>query len=338
MEIIKIVESYVVRRDVCGFKANYYNNLFGRLYWEIDKDNYMNSFKAALIFNNSSSRKFPSDEEVLRLIKDIDITKDKKSILIKMENYIRNDKLDLTDYEVEHILPSKYNLDESWQEMLGSDFYEIQKNYSGTLGNLTLLPKSLKDKSFEYKCNTENGFRNSTLLLNKDIAKLSSWTKEDIINRTRKISKILLEIWTYPHVEGHISKPKKSTKTVVKKEKTKKFSINQYLANNSINMSILNTLTQKIYMIDSEIERVDYDTSIEFIKKDYVIVKLIPHKNHMVLLFNIPVSQLNDPKNMSIDISHLDAELENTEIIMDSINDVNYVYHLIKQEYDYLIH
>lgn len=342
LELIKIIESYVIRRDVCGYRTNYYNKVFGKLYWEIDKHNYMDSFKAALIFNTSSSRKFPTDEEVSRLIKDIDITKDKKSILIKIENYIRNDKLDLQDYEVEHILPNKYDLDDSWKEMLGPDFYEIQKNYSGTLGNLTLLPEAFKNKSFEYKCNTNNGFKESSLVLNQDIVELDVWNKESIINRSKKLSKYLLEIWTYPHVEDYFKKenksvkPTKTPKKSVKSIKSKKVSISKFLKNNSINMSILNSLTQKIYMIDSDIERIDYDTSIEFIKDDDIIVKLIPRKSHLVLLLNIPVSQLNDPRNMSVDISELNSELENTEIIMDSINDVNYVYQLIKQEYDYL--
>jgi len=330
-EILDILEIYIIRRNVSGLK-NYFSNVFNKLYWKMNKNEYLSSFKKILLLNNATSEKFPKDDELFRTIKNIEISQNKHYILSKIENHLRNNTINLENYKVEYILP-RNNLNNDWIKMLGEDYVEIQKNYSKTLGNLTLLPKTMNKESFEFKCNSEKGYNSSELLINKDISSAGTWNKENIVNRSQNLCKYLLEIWPYPHL-NEIKNKNNIKHTNLKNQQ----SILKYLTNNPINTTIISELTNRILALDSEIEKITYDTSIEFIKDEYIIAKIIPKKNYINILLDTPVNKLNDPKHLSNDISHLDDEFENTSVIIDNVNDTDYVFQLIKQEYGYLIH
>lgn len=59
IEALKLVESYVFRRAICGIPTNSLNKTFANLGREIDKDRYLESLKAAFLLKDSY-RRFPS--------------------------------------------------------------------------------------------------------------------------------------------------------------------------------------------------------------------------------------------------------------------------------------
>src|SRR3989442_740935 len=60
--ILKLVESYVFRRVICGVPTNSMNKTFATLGKEIDKEEYLESVQAAFL-KKDSYRRFPRDEE-----------------------------------------------------------------------------------------------------------------------------------------------------------------------------------------------------------------------------------------------------------------------------------
>ena len=72
IEILRLVESYVFRRAVCGIPTNSLNKTFAALMTEVSKDNYLESLRGAFL-RMTSYRRFPRDHEFKRelLIKDV---------------------------------------------------------------------------------------------------------------------------------------------------------------------------------------------------------------------------------------------------------------------------
>ncbi len=70
--ILKLVESYVARRAICGISTNGLNKIFATLAREIDKEHYVESVQAVFLLKTGSGR-FPRNEEFVTefVIKDI---------------------------------------------------------------------------------------------------------------------------------------------------------------------------------------------------------------------------------------------------------------------------
>ncbi|MGL5875320.1 MAG: DUF262 domain-containing protein [Xenococcaceae cyanobacterium] len=201
-EILKIVEIYAFRRAICGIPTNSMNKTFASLSRAIRKNDYLRSVKVAFK-NMYSYKRFPDDEEFRRelVVKDIYNFRNRNYLLRKLENYNHAKELvDIENYSIEHIMPQNSNLSLQWQKDLGEDWQAIQSKYLHTIGNLTLTGynSELSDKSFTEKCNMDNGFANSPLFLNQNLAKLTAWNETEIKNRAEYLAKIAVEVWSFP--------------------------------------------------------------------------------------------------------------------------------------------
>jgi len=90
VKIAKLVESYVMRRSICGIPTNSMNKTFATLSKEINKANYFESIQAAFMWKDSY-RRFPNDDEFEKefLIKDIYNARIRNYLLRKLENHDR---------------------------------------------------------------------------------------------------------------------------------------------------------------------------------------------------------------------------------------------------------
>ncbi len=201
IEILELVESYVFRRSICGIPTNSMNKTFATLYREIDQDDYIESLKYALL-SKSSYKRFPHDEEFIKefVVKDVYHTRICGYILSKFENIKHKEKITLTDYTIEHILPQNENLPVEWQKDLGPNWKEIQKKYLHTIGNLTLTGYNpeMSDRPFIEKRDCEAGFKQSHLRLNHTLADLDHWDETKIISRAAELAGKAIKIWQLP--------------------------------------------------------------------------------------------------------------------------------------------
>ena len=165
--ILKMVESYVFRRVICGIPTNLLNKTFATIYREIDKTHYLESIQAAFLIKNLY-RLFPGNEEFRQqfIIKDVYNFRSRNYLLRKLENYHRPHELvNVEDYTIEHVLPQNDKLSFEWQSELGSNWQQVQARYLHTIGNLTLTGynSEYSDHPFFEKRNypEKKGFKNS---------------------------------------------------------------------------------------------------------------------------------------------------------------------------------
>ena len=201
IEILRLVESYVFRRSICGIPTNTLNRVFESLMTKVDKSNYLNSLKDAFL-QLTSTRRYPSDSEFKEalFIKDVYNFSRRNYLLRKLENYGRRELISVADYTIEHVIPQNPDLSESWQQELGENWQEIQEKYLHTIGNLTLTGynSKLSDRPFEEKQCICGGFRDSPLRLNRSLARAEQWNKNTILARADELAEKALTIWISP--------------------------------------------------------------------------------------------------------------------------------------------
>ena len=91
-------------------------------------------------------------------------------------------------------------LNKAWREELGPNAQELYEIWLNRLGNLTITAynSKLSNKTFAAKRDMPNGYRDSALHLNKDIAKHEHWREEDLKQRAEELATKALQIWPYP--------------------------------------------------------------------------------------------------------------------------------------------
>ena len=207
IEMINYTESYLLRRLICNIPTTSLNKTFARMYNEIDKENYLESYQVALVTKKNYQR-MPDNREFGRNFRERDIynlkAKNKEYIFDKLENWNSKERTPVEAYTIEHIMPQNANLSQEWKEALGSDYKEIQKNYLHTIGNLTLTGynSELSDKSFQDKRDIEGGFKQSAIRLNIYLQDLETWNESEIKKRALHLSNEAYKIWKYPQVSN----------------------------------------------------------------------------------------------------------------------------------------
>jgi len=202
-EILRLAESYVFRRAICEVPPNSLNKTFAFLSKEIDKENYLESLKAAFI-HKASYRRFPNDDEFRRefQVKNVYHFRSRPYMFNKLENHDRKEKISFTEYTVEHIMPQNPILLPEWRAELGKNWHQIHNDYLHTVGNLTLTGYNpeLADRPFLEKRDMKGGFADSPIHLNRDLAKLEHWDEAEIKKRAQSLAELAIKIWSAPHL------------------------------------------------------------------------------------------------------------------------------------------
>lgn len=139
VRLVRIIESYVFRRAICSIPTNSLNRTFAEFAERIDKDNYIESFTAAMLLL-PAYRRFPTDREFIRELatRDFYHLRTRSYAFRRFENHDRKERVGTGEYTIEHILPQNPDLRPEWREALGPDWERIQEQWLHTLGNLTL--------------------------------------------------------------------------------------------------------------------------------------------------------------------------------------------------------
>jgi hypothetical protein len=105
-------------------------------------------------------------------------------------------KLNSTNYSVEHILPQKWET--NWSESVMDDEFKLNRSQKlKTLGNLTIvrpgLNSKMKNNNWDIKKNDLKKY--SSLKITTEYLDRSLWNETEIENRGKELSKSCLEIW-----------------------------------------------------------------------------------------------------------------------------------------------
>lgn len=205
VKVLHLVESFVVRRRVCGVKDNALGRVFTSLISELDERHHVESFERALV-RKEDVRRFPMDSEFRSNLISRSIYNPNspltKYLLEKLENLGRKEKVNVNNYTIEHIMPQKEHLSREWKQELGEERWsEVHGEYLHTLGNLTLTGYNaeLGARSFKEKRNMEGGYRDTPIRLSREyLAKVERWDEKAIKSRAELLADIALKIWIAP--------------------------------------------------------------------------------------------------------------------------------------------
>lgn len=217
VDILKILENYLIRRFVCNVPTNQLNKIFPSVYPQLVakyQDNMVEGLKTIL-----QSRGYPKDNEFYARFIDAkfygagDRQQKTKLILESIEeNFAHKEAVPFEDLTIEHVMPQ--TLSEWWKEHLDNDWEEMHELYVHTIGNLTLTAynSELSNDDFPTKKQT---YSRSHLEINKYFISLSSWTQTEIETRADILARKALEIWSYFGQEGTaLTDPKDVTGTI----------------------------------------------------------------------------------------------------------------------------
>ena len=330
IEIIRLIESYVFRRAVCGIPTNSLNKTFASFGKSIKKEKYLESVKAH--FNKMTSyRRFPNDEEFVTELtcRDLYNFRSRSYWLRRLENHDRKERVNVSEYTIEHILPQNTNLNLDWIQALGPDWEKIQQKYVHTIGNLTLTGYNTEysDKFFTDKRDMKGGFRESPLKLNRGLANLETWNEETILQRAENLAKEALKVWQYPQLDQTI------LEQYSKKEETlTEYSIDSYeYLKEGKAKNLFEKLRKELLSLDPEISEEYLKLYIAY-KLETNVVDVVPQKDKLKLYINIKYNELNDPKKLCRDVSQTGHWGNgDVELILSSEEDIAYVINLVRQ-------
>ena len=195
-ECLKLLETYIVRRAVCGVPTNVLNRYFPTVYQFLKLEDIVGSLRRKLAKGTGSSR-MPKDDEFRKYLTETSLYRNRilRYILGEIEKYDNKEVVTLKDLQIEHIMPQ--TLTDNWRATLGENWGLTHSKYLDTLGNLTLTGYNpeYSNRSFDEKRDMEKGFRDSGLQINRSLAMLEEWNQDVIEKRAKELADIAMKIW-----------------------------------------------------------------------------------------------------------------------------------------------
>ena len=197
---LRLVESYIFRRAVCGLSNKFLNHIFVDILRGMDIDdenNYLENLNDAFL-DLPDHRGYPGNRVFERNFstKDMYNFSGRDYMLGKLENYGRKEPIAISEYTVEHVMPQ--TLSTEWKQELGEEYEYVHEVFLNQIGNLTLTGRNseLSNRPFKEKRDmVPEGFRHSSLYLNESLADVKQWNRITITARGRNLAKRASEVW-----------------------------------------------------------------------------------------------------------------------------------------------
>ncbi len=189
-----LIESFVVRRAVCGVPTNGLNKVFPQLAKNFPATDYLQWLQRSLSSYSGTSR-FPKDAEFASAF----MTQPQygrgntRFILCRLEKSFKHkEPVDLSKATIEHVLPQTLN--QSWKDELGSEPEKVHTTLVDTFGNLTLTGYNSELGNLPF-LEKKAKLKNTHIELNRWILEQESWRIAEIEKRARELLLIANKIW-----------------------------------------------------------------------------------------------------------------------------------------------
>jgi uncharacterized protein with ParB-like and HNH nuclease domain/predicted transport protein len=299
LEALRLVESYTVRRAICGYQTRGYWQIFANLAYSIGDKHPLQDLKVALARQHENYR-FPSDEEFERQLKEADLygLRICRHLLDGLENYDTKEPTDTSSYSIEHVMPQNERLRRAWRDMLGENWRDIQKTWLHRLGNLTLTGynSTYSDRDFDDKKSIEGGFSDSSVRLNKFVREQPVWTGREMSIRTNDLAKRALKAWPPLMVEqslidaaDHLEKRKLAARRDVSKVKM-----------TADAKALFEVLRSRVMALDTDILELAEPNSISYHGPAFFL-EVLPRAHKLTLLLALDFNEADDPSGLAKD-------------------------------------
>ena len=216
-QILADLESFFVRRTVCGLTPKNYNRFFAQLVMRLRSDN--NDFspgavRKQLMAETAETQRWPDDAEFRNAWMNIDFYRRVKKatqrmILEAIESALHTGKTEKVKIErnltIEHLLPVDW--EEHWPLTVRDDTMQAQeqaverRNASiHKIGNLTLLTRKLNPSvsNGPWVKKRQAILKHSALNLNRVLQDTETWNEAAIERRSMELLQVALKLWSHP--------------------------------------------------------------------------------------------------------------------------------------------
>ncbi|MCY4245366.1 MAG: DUF262 domain-containing HNH endonuclease family protein [Gammaproteobacteria bacterium] len=228
--ILRLLESYVVRRHACGYPPDQYNQFVVEVCSALDKEFSCDSLGRLLLKSPSTSTGFPEGDKIIAHRPEHNFVGNgapKRLTTYILQILARDMQSDADEMEtkdkltIDHILPVGWHSDPAWMKELSLESEGIEGENArkvdsrvNTLGNLTLLSgKNNSKKSNRPFSKTWKLLSNSPLNMNKaivtkyaskggDAGEDGRWDMQAIENRGADLVDRIRHIWPHPHEDS----------------------------------------------------------------------------------------------------------------------------------------
>lgn len=195
-QILRYLESYLVRRLFAGVPTQGLNKAFNTLCRQLDLNDCVSSLRH-LLLTFQRSQIWPDDDWFRQSIVEQPVYGGKRIDRVKLllESFgeiLTKEQVNPENLTLEHIMPQ--TLTTEWKAMLGSKAEDVHKRWLHTLGNLTLTAynSELSNKNFGEKLSY---MRHSCLALNRYFQNVETWDAEAIQSRGEYLADIAVKVW-----------------------------------------------------------------------------------------------------------------------------------------------
>ena len=217
VQVMRDIESFIVRRMVCELTPKNYNRFFTDLISKARKaDNFSPAFfRSTLLAETAETSLWPDDDTFKGAWERLDFYKRlKKSksrvILEAIEREMYNEKSGRVEFDrnltLEHLLPQEPTLD-AWPLPCNmADEYAVElakktrRDALHKIGNLTLLTQKLNSSvsNGPWAAKVDAILLHSPLNLNRPFKGVTTWNENAIQTRTKALFEVALRVWPRP--------------------------------------------------------------------------------------------------------------------------------------------
>lgn len=252
--------------------------------------------------------------------------------LRRMENHGRKERVEVSEYTIEHILPQNENLSKEWKDALGPEWERIHETWLHTLGNLTLTGynSEYSDRLFAEKRDMRGGFKESPLRLNQGLGQLEQWNEEAIKSRAQKMSEMAMAVWCAPQLTVDVLE---SYRPRTKTSSNHTIEDHPHLLS-GLGQDLFEALRKEILALDSVVSEEFLKLYVAY-KAETNFVDITPQAKRLRLSLNMSFTDIIDPRNICKDVSKLGRWGNgDVEVFLNSMEDLPYIMGLIRQSFE----
>jgi uncharacterized protein with ParB-like and HNH nuclease domain/predicted transport protein len=334
VRMVRLIESYVFRRAVCGIPTNSLGKTFASMARALRENRSLESVTAYLLLS-PSYRRFPRDDEFMRELRSRDVYNFPRRtyLLRRLENHGRKEPVPVDEYTIEHIMPQSISVSPQWRAELGPDWERVHETWLHTLGNLTLTGynSQYSNRPFVEKQEIIGGFKESPLRLNKGLGSLAAWNEAAISERAHRLANVAVEVWSLPSLP-------EETLAVYRARPERSRQASGYTLADHPNLAVGQPMQSLFESLRKELLALDPCVSEDFLKlyitykAESYFVNVVPQSKRLVLNLNMPYGELRDPDGRARDVTNIGHwGRGDVEVTLSSDDGMPYVLGLVRQ-------
>jgi hypothetical protein len=224
--LVRDIESFLVRRMICGLTTKNYNRFFLDMIRACRRDGRISADAGREFLSKADgdSVRWPNNKEMREAMLELPLyrklsQKKLRMLLLAFERQLEDGKTepviytDADNFTIEHVMPQAWSKHwplpfDAYPDDDEASLTNWRESYIHTIGNLTLLTKKLNPalsaRGWEYK--QANILASSKMNLNRYFADIEDWNEDWIYERSTELTKLAVRIWPYPraNVSGEV--------------------------------------------------------------------------------------------------------------------------------------